>query len=148
MPMASDDTLPDILDFLSLCERCRTPQRELWLHEGEYLCTSCIMEHKKVRHTKKYQEVTVTISGNSVNKNIYGWTKWYGANNNLYALSLEWFCQACQDKQTDGLPSYLIRIIDQDFARICSKCLRVALDHKIHKLLDLLPLVRKDHPDF
>lgn len=148
MPMASDDTLPDIVDFLSLCERCRKPFGELWLHEGEYLCENCILEHKKIRHIKKYKEVKVTITGNSVNKNIYGWTKWYGANNNLFAISLEWYCQACQEKQTDSLPSYLIRIIDQDFARICSKCLRIALENKKHTLFDLIPLVRVEHPDF
>jgi len=120
---------------------------ETWLVNGEYVCGECYMITKPSREVYNYKKIEMTFD-NSVQKNIYGWTKWYGANNNLFIITPEWYCQACQNKQTQELPSYLIRIQAQEYARICSICLNIALEKKINNIFKLMKLVRSKHPDF
>jgi hypothetical protein len=146
MPMASQDPLPQAIDFLSQCERCHTMVGDLWLFNGEYICGECYLE-KPITKNYNYQKIEIQYK-NVVQKNIYGWTKWYGANNNLFTITQEWTCQACGEKQTNELPSYLIRIKDSEYARICSICLHVALEKKINNIFRLMKIMRKYHPDF
>jgi hypothetical protein len=148
MPMASQDPLPQAQDFLSQCEKCHLMVGQLWLINGEYVCDACYMQYKPARSIRQHKIVAVECKDNAVQKNIYGWTKWYGANNNLFVITPEWFCQACQEKQTDGLPSYLIKISNEEYARICSVCLNVALQRKINNIFDLMELVRLPHAEF
>jgi hypothetical protein len=148
MPMASQDPLPQAIDFLSQCERCHVTGGDLWYVGGEYICLECYKDYKPTHECYNYREVKMQIGDNVVQKNIYGWTKWYGANNNLFVITPEWYCQACQGQQTKELPSYLIRIQDQEYARICSVCLNVALTGKINNIYDLMLLVKDEPNDF
>lgn len=148
MPMASQDPLPQAVDFLSMCERCKKMVGDLWLADGEYICNTCYREPRPVHSVHNYKKIEISYGSEVIQKNIYGWTKWYGANNNLFVITPEWTCQACGEKQTIELPSYLIRIKNQEYARICSICLHVALEKKINNIFKLMKLMRKKHPDF
>lgn len=145
--MASQDPLPQAIDFLSQCERCHTMVGDTWLVNGEYICTGCYSQRKVVHRVHNYKKIELKYD-NIVEKMTYGWTKWYGANNNLFVITPEWFCQSCQDKQTDELPSYLIRIQDQEYARICSICLNIAITSKINNIFDLMQQTRPIRADF
>ena len=148
MPMASQDPLPQAIDFLNQCEKCHAiTRRDLYLLYGDYVCKECYKERSTVHTVYNYKKIEITYS-NAREKSIYGWTKWYGANNNLFVLTPEWTCQACGDRQTNELPSYLIRIKDQEYARICSVCLHIALKHKINNIFKLIKKVKKPHKDF
>lgn len=148
MPMASQDPLPQAVDFLSLCEQCHKMVGQLWLWDGNYICDECYKEKKPIEMTK-YKEVNLQYTEvNIVNKNIYGWSKWYGANNNLFVITPEWYCQACTQQQTKELPSYLIRIQAHEYARICSVCLHLAIENKINNIADLIQMVRSSRPEF
>jgi hypothetical protein len=120
---------------------------QLWLIHGDYICDECYKLNKRVV-IKNYQKIEITYNFN-VHKT-YGkkWTKWGGENNDLHPISLEWYCQACTEKQTIELPSYLIRIEKQEYARICSVCLHVALDRKINNIFDLRAITQPQHNDF
>lgn len=146
--MASKDPLPKVTDFLSLCEKCHRMVGDLWLINGEYVCDDCYMQTKPIKETYNFKKIELRVGMDSVQKNIYGWTKWYGANNNLFVLTTEWYCQACNEKQTNELPSYLIRIENQEYGRICSVCLHTALQRHINNIFDLMSVVKPCHPDF
>jgi hypothetical protein len=148
MPMASQDPLPQAQDFLSQCEKCHKMVGDLWLVNGEYVCDACYRTCKVVHTVQNYKKVEIKFGVEVVQKNIYGWTKWYGANNNLFVITPEWYCQACSQRQTNELPSYLIRIQDQEYARICSVCLHVAIKWKINNIYTLMRLVKQTPCDF
>ena len=148
MPMASQDPLPQAQDFLSQCEKCHKMVGDTWLLNGEYICNDCYIIGKPMKNICNYQKIEFKIGMDSIQKNIYGWTKWYGANNNLFVITPEWFCQACNEQQTNELPSYLIRIQDSEYARICSVCLHIALERKINNIFDLMGVVKPIHSDF
>lgn len=148
MPMPSQDPLPQAIDFLSVCERCHKLVGDLWLINGEYVCNECYLIHKK-QPQYNYKKVELEYSADSIKwKNIRGWSKWGGANDGLLSISTTWYCQACNDEQTIELPSYLIRIENQEFARICSVCLHIALERHINNIFDLMSVVKLQHPDF
>lgn len=139
--MPSEDPLPRAIDFLSQCERCHSLGGDLWYIGGEYLCFNCYRAYKPSDKLQNYQKVEITIT--NVHKSVgKRWTRWAGANNDLYTITPEWYCQACKDKQTDKLPSYLIRIQEQEYARICSVCLHTALEHHITNIFDLIEKVQ------
>ncbi len=148
MPMASQDPLPQAIDFLSQCERCHKMVGDLWLVNGEYICDECYQSHKPEKIVYNFQKVEYNISLD-IHKT-YGkrWTKWCGQNNDLHPITQEWFCQACNEKQSIELPSYLIRIENQEYARICSVCLHVALQDHLTNIFDLMGVVKPFHPDF
>jgi hypothetical protein len=144
MPMASQDPLPQAIDFLSQCEGChKMVGTDLWFVNGEYLCDECYGSKRKIHQCRNYRKIEIKYDVSVIQKNIYGWTKWYGANNNLFVITPEWYCQSCGQQQTKELPSYLIRIQDQEYARICSVCLHVALERKINNLFSLMEI---QHP--
>lgn len=150
MPLPSQDPLPQAIDFLSQCERCHKTMGDLWFINGEYVCLDCYKNYKPTTENYNYKKVEIEITTESVHSYGKRWTKWCGENNVLFALSDEWFCQACGTQQTLELPSYLIRIRvgEQEYARICSVCLNVALASKINNLYDLMNLTRKLRPDY
>jgi len=151
MPMASQDPLPQAQDFLSLCEHChKTTNEDLWLIDGEFICTECYEKCKPIHyHKQNYQKIELQYTESEIKwKGIRGWTRWGGANNSLYTITPEWYCQACQEKQTLDLPSYLIRIENQEYARICSVCLHTALERHVNNIFDLMGIVKEPHPDF
>lgn len=77
-----------------------------------------------------------------------GWTKWGGSNNSYRDVTPEWYCQACNEKQTDGLPSYLIKIQEGEYGRICSVCFHEAIVRKINNIFDLISFLRRVTPEF
>ncbi len=99
-------------------------------------------------YKKPKPDVTKTNIPTEISRAMRGWTKWGGANHGYLTNDDEWYCQACNEKQSTGLPSYLIRIKDQDFGRICSTCLNIALLRKINNIFDLITFTRKVIPDF
>lgn len=142
MPMPSQDPLPQATDFLSLCESCHKMVGQLWLVGGQYICDECHEKHKPVVKLYNYKKVEFNYTPAKVH--VYGkrWTKWCGANNDLSVATPDWCCQSCGEKQANELPSYLIRINDGEFARICSVCLHVALERHINNIFDLLTTQR------
>lgn len=82
----------------------------------------------------------------ALNKAKYGWSKWGGPNQGIVQKNLteEWYCQACQEKQTDELPPYMFEYAEREFIRICSKCHNTRMKYDIQpcKLNTLLGHVR------
>lgn len=148
MPMPSQDPLPQATDFLSLCEKCHKMVGDLWLVNGEYICNECYNPSQRAK-VYNYKKIEINYSVSQLRwKNIRGWTKWAGANNGLYSITDEWFCQACTEKQTSELPSYLIKIKDKEYARICSVCVNIAIHKKINNIYDLREVVSPQTKDF
>jgi hypothetical protein len=77
----------------------------------------------------------------------YGWSKYGEVNYGLVQedKTREWNCQACGDKQTKDMPSYMMELIEREFVRICSSCQHVKLSNSLSSLYDLVYIVRKHH---
>ena len=91
--------------------------------------------------------VTKTGIPREVSRAMRGWTKWGGARHGFETVTPEWYCQACTEKQTDQLPSYLIRLDTEQFARICSKCFHEAILRKINNIFDLISFLDRVTPE-
>lgn len=66
------------------------------------------------------------------------WTKWGGSNEGLSLIDTEWTCQSCGERQTDHLPSYLVKVTENEMARICSVCYHQSLVEHIYNIFDLI----------
>lgn len=83
----------------------------------------------------------------SLTKKMYGWSKWGGATQGMVKEELvDWHCQVCAQQQKRSLPSYMIPldIYEREFIRVCSKCKRKAVLHKIITYIDLVEVVRHE----
>ena len=69
------------------------------------------------------------------------WSKWGGGRMGFVSLFSheEWFCQACGERQTTHLPSYMIPtdLLNRDFAKVCTHCKHRALINHLKTLFDL-----------
>lgn len=81
----------------------------------------------------------------SMTRKMYSWSKWGGVNYGLVqkTKTADWTCQACGQKQTDQLPSYMFEFLPDEFIRICSHCQYVKNTREIDSLSALLDLVRQ-----
>lgn len=122
---------------------------------GIYNRSEELKEKMKKSHQKgwvssyKKQKSEYTENGipRILERSIRSWTKWGGATNKLLAPTTEWYCQACKEKQTDGLPRYLIWIEGEDYGRICSVCLHKSLVVKSQNIFDLIRFLGRVIPD-
>lgn len=122
---------------------------------GVYVRTEEIRQKMKLSHQKgwvstyktKRSEVTESGIPREITKAVYGWTKWGGAKNGLEVTSPEWYCQACKEKQSEGLPRYLIQIEGEDYGKICSVCLHKAIQIKSQNIFDLIKFLGRVIPD-
>lgn len=92
--------------------------------------------------------VTATGIPREISRAMRGWTKYGGARGGYNTVTPEWYCQSCKDKQTEGVPAYLIRVDTEDFARICSICFHEAVFRKMSNIFDLISFMRRVIPDF
>ncbi len=100
-------------------------------------------------YRKNQTGVTKTGIPREISRAMRGWTK-YGGTRNGYSMEVtpEWYCQSCTEKQTDKLPSYLIEIEKENYARICSICFHEAIARKITNVFALISFMRRVVPDW
>lgn len=117
---------------------------------GVYIRTEEIKIKMRLSHQKGYissykqkkKDVTATGLPTDITKGMRGWTKWGGPTHGYLANTPEWYCQCCTEKQTDGLPSYLVPIAKNEYARICSTCLHIFIEQNFTDIFDLITHIR------
>jgi hypothetical protein len=93
------------------------------------------------------KKVRVLGDKKTLTTKMYGWSKYGGVSMGLVQENLtpEWYCQACNDKQTDDLPPYMFEFTPREFIRICSVCHFNRIKDNITVLSDLIDAVRIVH---
>jgi len=74
----------------------------------------------------------------------YTWSKHGGTGYGLVQENKteDWMCQACGQRQSDVLPSYMFPFLEREFMRICAQCQAVKLSEDIRDLQVLIEQVR------
>lgn len=137
-----------MVDIISKpCRKCGVdkPVSKFWKDKSrrDGLQTKCIdcwlaFWKSKTRKERPPQEiVTVTSLGFTWNK--YGGTS-YGVLQK--DLTPQWYCQACNEPQTEDLPPYMFEYPEREYIRICSKCQFERTTKNIDSFFELIQIVR------
>ncbi len=77
----------------------------------------------------------------------YTYSKYGGVGKGLVQENRapDWSCQACGQMQAEDLPSYMCRMVEREFARICSKCQAFKKSQSLKNVFEIIRAVRKGH---
>lgn len=71
------------------------------------------------------------------------WSKYGGGRLQEIVNLPTWVCQACQEMQTDCLPSYLFQYPEGEYIKICVMCRHVVIRYELKTFDQLITKVRR-----